>query len=139
MTTQNDLSDPPDDIDLAMHLEQIGGKLRRSKSGRVLSVDFRESPASVDTELAKQLIRLPRLKEIYLPQTAIGDGALDALLNLKRLTVLNLDGTTVSDIHMDRILELEKLTLLSITDTQVSREKVAELRKKMIGTRIVFR
>ena len=87
----------------------------------------------------QQQIRLPRLKEIYLPQTAIGDGALDALLNLKRLTVLNLDGTTVSDIHMDRILELEKLTLLSITDTQVSREKVAELRKKMIGTRIVFR
>ena len=138
----NNPSEPvevPDDLAVIAKLESLAVILRRGKSGRVLSVDFRECQVTIDDAIASELIKLPRLKEIFLDGTAISNDTIAAITKLPRLSVFSAENTSLTDDCIGCFIDCKKLTLLRITGTHVSREKVAELRKMMINARIVFR
>jgi len=133
------VSSNDDDHALIAEIEATGGIIRRSKSGQVLSIDFREAHDRVSDELVSKLAEFRRLKELYLNDAKISDDCLPFILRLPRLQVLNLDGTPISDSQMDLVSQHSNLQLLSLSRTQVTSQTVARMRKKMIGTRIVFR
>ena len=116
-----------------------GVSIRKSKKGRVLSVDLTASAKLIDDQTASKLSRLPRLKTVILADSQITDEVIPELVKLQRLETLDLENTSITDQYADLFLNCEKLVLLSLTGTKITREKVAALRKKMIGTRIVFR
>lgn len=120
-------------------LRGLGAKLRVTKGGQILSVDFRTTPNPVaDAEVA--LIKgRSKLKELFLDGAQISDAAVDDLLTLSSLITLDLQNTALTDAGLAKLGEMKQLRLLLLNGTQVSSDLVAELRKRMLNTRIVFR
>jgi hypothetical protein len=121
---------------IAELLQSRGAKLRRTRKGRVHTVDFRDAPGVSDDEILP-LTQLERLTELCLAGTAITDATVARLTPLARLETLDLENTAVTDAALASLAQLPQLKLLVLRGTRVSREAVAELRKRMIGTRIV--
>ncbi len=134
----NDMVDV-DDQEIIDELMARQVAIRKSKKGRILSVDFSGIASTTDDQIVQKLSGLPRLKHVILTGSKITDQVIPTLAALRQLDTLDIENTEISDQHADLFLMCEKLALLSITGTKISREKVAELRKKMIGTRIVYR
>ena len=128
-----------DDAQVIDALTELQVVIRKSKKGRILSVDFSNVASKTDDQIVEKLSGLPRLKHVILPESRISNQVIPILTSLQHLDTLDLENTDISDQYADLFLNCQKLALLSITGTSISKEKVAELRKKMIGTRIVYR
>lgn len=127
--------------ELISKLDGLGVVLRFSKTKKLLSIDARPSPSKLELgdDLIKQLPIFDRLKEVYLSDCPVTDAAVAHLASLKRLEILELDNTNVSDEMLPVAAAMNKLKILSLNQTLVTKEAVAQIRKKMLGCRIVFR
>ncbi len=122
----------------AIKLTSLGAILKRSKGGKILVVDFRPVANDLDDEHLSPLAGLDRLKELYLDGAPITDAALPTLQQFAKLVTLDLQHTAVTDAGLVHLKSMKQLKLLLLTGSQVTREGVAQLRKSMIGTRIIF-
>ena len=125
-----------DDPGALQSLTDSGAHLRRSKSGRVLIVDFSEATDITDAHLAS-LIGLTKLREVCAAGWPITDAVGQVLRQLANLQSLDLQRTEVTDTILDDLQHCSALKLLDLTGTRVTLEKVRGARKKMIATRIV--
>lgn len=103
-----------------------------------LGEDFFASVAVVDLSrtrladrdlehLAEHLQRLPRLWELDLAGTQIGNAGFEYLKDLTQLRSLDLIGTQVTDAGLIQLRDLPHLQLLSLNDTQVGDAGLAHL------------
>jgi hypothetical protein len=78
---------------------------------------------------------LPRLQELDLHDTSIGDDDLDCLRGLAQLKALNLKGTSVTAEGLAKLIPLESLEELGIDERIATHEAMAELaRLKRLAT-----
>lgn len=132
-------SDPSlsDDSSEIAKLEAAGVKLRRGKSGAVLLADFTNASEVTDA-LVQSLLGVPRLRELTLNGKNVTDAIALVLGQLENLKTVDLSNTNITDVTLDAVAKHQHLKILELTGSQVSLERVRELRKAMIGTRIIF-
>lgn len=118
-------------------LIQRGWLVGRAKSGNILRVDSRSCPNAVNAETVTCICRLTTLRELYLRDFANINDFADQLAGLTKLKVLDLEATDLSDESLRKLTALNQLEMINVRQTQVNASLVAELRKKMIGTRII--
>ncbi|MEQ8789143.1 MAG: hypothetical protein RIC55_22715 [Pirellulaceae bacterium] len=122
---------------IAERLRTCGAQLRMTRKGRVHTVDFRSAAENFGPEPLESIRQLERVKELHLLGPEVDDRTVAALASLPQLETLDLEQTAVTDAALPHLSQMQQLKLLVLRGTSVSREAVAELRKQMIGTRIV--
>ena len=125
------------DHDLAERLRALGAIVKLTKKGRVHTVDLRPLAVAAGNAEVASLAGLARLQELFLAGTAVDDEAISRLGEFSKLAMLDLQETAVSDAVLDDLRALGQLKLLLLTGTKITRLGISELRKEMIGTRIV--
>ncbi len=101
----------------------------------VVHVDFRGTPECnpvKDSDLAI-LTQFPRLLDLDLCGTGVGDPGLANLARLKSLRGLNLCGTHVTDAGLVYLSELGNLEIVVFNGTQVTRRGIARLKRALPG------
>ncbi len=127
-------ADHPDSVE---SLESLGARLRRRKSGRIHTVDFRPvAPQVGDLELVA-LEGLHSLVELYLSGTAISDACLPSLARHSQLATLDLQQTGIGDQVFELVTQLPDLRVLVLSDTAVTVEEVRQQRSRLIQVRLV--
>ena len=127
-------ADHPDSVE---SLERLGARLRRRKSGRIHTVDFRPvAPQVGDPELVA-LQGLHSLVELYLSGTAISDACLPSLARHSQLATLDLQQTGIGDQVFELVTQLPDLRVLVLSDTAVTVEEVRQQRSRLIQVRLV--
>ena len=127
-------ADHPDSVE---SLERLGARLRRRKSGRIHTVDFRPvAPQVGDLELVA-LEGLHSLVELYLSGTAISDACLPSLARHSQLATLDLQQTGIGDQVFELVTQLPDLRVLVLSDTAVTVEEVRQQRSRLIQVRLV--
>ena len=127
-------ADHPDSVE---SLERLGARLRRRKSGRIHTVDFRPvAPQVGDPELVA-LEGLHSLVELYLSGTAISDACLPSLARHSQLATLDLQQTGIGDQVFELVTQLPDLRVLVLSDTAVTVEEVRQQRSRLIQVRLV--
>lgn len=127
-------ADHPDSVE---SLESLGARLRRRKSGRIHTVDFRPvAPQVGDPELVA-LQGLHSLVELYLSGTAISDACLPSLARHSQLATLDLQQTGIGDQVFELVTQLPDLRVLVLSDTAVTVEEVRQQRSRLIQVRLV--
>lgn len=131
------ISFPEDDPAAVGRLEQANATIKRSKTKRILLVDF-QAADHVDDELVRVLSGLPRLREINLAGCNVTDAIIPTIRQIEYLRTLDLQNTEVTDLVIDALEESKLLKLLDVSGTRVTLDRVRQARKRMINTRIVF-
>ena len=127
-------ADHPDSVEA---LEQLGARLRRRKSGRVHTVDFRPvAPRVGDPELVA-LEGLHSLVELYLSGSGISDDCLPSLAQHRHLVTLDLQETRVGDQVFELVDQLPELKVLVLSGTAVTADEVRQQRSRLIQIRLV--
>ena len=127
-------ADHPDSVE---SLERLGARLRRRKSGRIHTVDFRPvAPQVGDLELVA-LEGLHSLVELYLSGTAISAACLPSLARHSQLATLDLQQTGIGDQVFELVTQLPDLRVLVLSDTAVTVEEVRQQRSRLIQVRLV--
>ncbi|MDP7204186.1 MAG: hypothetical protein QGH11_01350 [Pirellulaceae bacterium] len=127
-------ADHPESVET---LERLGARLRRRKSGRIHTVDFRPvAPLVGDPELVA-LEGLHSLVELYLSGTAISDDCLPSLARHGHLGTLDLQQTGIGDRVFELVTQLPELRVLVLSDTAVTVEEVRQQRSRLIQVRLV--
>ncbi len=128
-----------DERQFAERLKQNGFATGCSKRGRLLRLDGRETTAHLEFELLQQVVQCSALRELYLPHSReMLNLLVPELVGLEALKVLDLEGSDFNDASVLQLVGHPKLQVLNVRSTQVTADCVAELRKAMIGTRIIF-
>ncbi len=135
MTVGSHLSSPHDD--LLAELQQLGLSVGRSKSGKLLRVDFRPATSPPNPETVLRVLDCVSLRELYFGDVFDINQFAVSLSRLGHLQVLDVAGSDFADASLTTISELPRLQVLNVRGTAVSAEQVARLRKKMINTRII--
>ena len=133
------MTDSGNERELADQLKRIGCETGLSRNGRLLRVDNRACPDPLPPPLLESILNCSKLRDLYLRQ--IGDwlnGRMDQMVALTRLRTLDVAGSGLSDTQLDQLQHCPSLEVLNVRDTQVTPQRVAELRKRMIGTRIIL-
>ncbi len=129
---------PVDEQALARQLQELGCAVGRSKSGRLLRVDNRNCTTPLNSELLTSLLQCTALKEVWLRQvTGFLNSHIESVAALPRLKSLDVEGSELTDQSLRQLADCRDLQVLNVRNTQVSPACVAELRKSMIGTRII--
>jgi hypothetical protein len=102
---------------------QIFGKFPQLKELWISDTKF-------DPTWFKHLSGLKKLRDLGVRQTAFNDAAADAIAGLPELASLALNSTAITDTGFDRLLQLPKLTSVSLYGTKVSKEAIANGKKK---------
>ena len=123
---------------LLADLERRGAVVKRAKSGRLHTLDLKPIAAQLSNADVTALAVLSDIRHLELDGAAIDDQAIPALQQLAKLNYLSLQQTTVSDQSVEALQQMQQLKFLLLTGTAVSKEGLANLRRGMIGTRIVF-
>jgi hypothetical protein len=126
-----------DDTASVEALEQLGARLRRRKSGRIHTVDFRPVAPHIDDSQLVALEGLHSLVELYLSGTAISDACLPSLARHQQLATLDLQETGVGDQVFQLVDQLPALKILVLSGTAVTREEVQRQRSRLVQTRLV--
>ncbi len=133
------MTKPPDERALALRLQSAGCATGISRAGRLLRVDNRSCPRSLSPELLVQILDCQRLRELCLQHI---DGFLNAhigaIASLERLRSLDVAGSDLTDQSLDELDRCRELQVLNIRGTRVTAGHVADVRKRMIGTRIIY-
>ena len=127
-----------DDVDKAARWQAEGAILRRSKKGRLWTLDLSPLGSSFDDERVAELSDCTELRELTLDDAAVSSSGLAKLPEMPRLETLSLKRTLVDDAALLRLREFPALKLLILTGSRATREGVAAMRREMIRTRIVF-
>ena len=127
-------ADHPDSV---VALEQLGARLRRRKSGRVHTVDFRPIAPQVSDQELVALEGLHSLVELYLCGTGISDDCLPSLAQHRHLVTLDLQETRVGDLVFELVDQLPKLKVLVLSGTAVTLEEVRQQRSRLVQVRLV--
>ena len=128
-----------DERELAQQLLDQGFAVGRSKKGRLLRVDCRGSGDPPQRELVSKIVSCEKLRELYLPGlTGCLNDCCDRIAGLQFLQVLDVEGSDLTNESADQLVSCPTLSVLNVRDTCVTPERVDELRKVMIGTRIIF-
>ncbi|MFP6751485.1 MAG: hypothetical protein VB855_07410 [Pirellulaceae bacterium] len=128
------VADHPDSVEA---LERLGARLRRRKSGRVHTVDFRPvAPRVGDPELGA-LEGLHSLVELYLSGSGISDDCLPSLAQHRQLVTLDLQETRVGDQVFELVDQLPELKVLVLSGTAVTVDEVRQQRSRLIQIRLV--
>jgi len=127
-----------DDPQAVTELERLGAKLRRSKKGSVLIVDFRKCGATVTDDTISLIAKLPKLRELYLEGASVTDEGVAVLATLDQLSTLDLQRTVVTDAIWPFVQKMPKLKLLLLTGAKVTPAAIAAARPHLIGVRVVF-
>ncbi len=115
----------------------MGARIRRRKSGRVHTVDFRPvAPQVGDPELVA-LEGLHSLVELYLSGSGISDDCLPSLAQHRQLVTLDLQQTRVGDQVFELVDQLPELKVLVLSGTAVTVEEVQQQRSRLIQIRLV--
>ena len=122
---------------LCEDLIEHGFSVGRAKSGNVLRVDSRPCQISINSSLVARILRLTTLRELYLRGSAGINEFSEQIADLKKLKLLDIEASDFSDESLQRLSAMDQLELINVRDTHVTAEVVSELRKKMIGTRII--
>jgi Leucine-rich repeat (LRR) protein len=110
-------------------------KLTKLKKLRRLDV----SGAQLTPEGIKVLASLPQLERLSLWNCVkLDDSAAEALAAMPKLANLDLSNTLVGDKTLERLAALPNLKFLYLTDTKVTPEAVASFRKKKSTTFVSF-
>ena len=92
------------------------------------TLDLSECSSPGPTDLGMEyLIGLPRLKDLNLWSTKVGDGAVTAISQMKNVVRLNLDATQITDNSLSDLGKMEQLTWLHIGSTKITDKQVAQL------------
>jgi hypothetical protein len=98
--------------------EKLAAKLARFPMLRSVGVVRSEK---VNGDFVRQLsTALPKLEELRLMQTDVGDQSVNDLLAFKRLSSLDLRGTRLTDQGLARLAGLKTLRELDVADTKVT-------------------
>ena len=127
-------ADHPDSVE---SLERLGARLRRRKSGRIHTVDFRPVAPQVGDQELVALEGLHSLVELYLSGTAISDACLPSLARHSQLVTLDLQQTGIGDQVFELVTQLPDLRVLVLSDTAVTVEEVRQQRSRLIQVRLV--
>ena len=119
-------------------LQNLGVKIKRSKRGNVLVVDFRPIAQQVRDEHLEKMSEFAALREVYLDGTGVTDDGIQHLLELQKLATIDLQNSAVTDTGIEQLKGLPALKLLLLNGSSVTVEGVKVLRKSMLNTRIVF-
>lgn len=138
MNASNDDSVPQDDPQAVEALKTLGIKVRRNKRGSVLIVDARENVGVLNDTHCKFLASLPKMKELYAPNTEISDDGLSLLHGMQNLQTLDLRNTKVTDASWPILQSLPALKILLLANTGVTAEAAKARRPHMIDVRIVI-
>ena len=128
---------PSDDPGSVEALEKMGARLRRRKSGRIHTVDFRPVAPEVDDSQLEPLEGLHSLVELYLSGSSISDASLDPLSRHQQLETLDLQQTQVGNMVFQLASQLPALKVLVLTGTAVTLEEVRQQRSRLLQVRIV--
>ena len=128
---------PSDDTGSVKALEKMGARLRRRKSGRIHTVDFRRVAAEVNDSQLEPLEGLHSLVELYLSGSSISDASLDPLARHQQLETLDLQQTQVGNHVFQLANQLPALKVLVLTGTAVTLEEIRQQRSRLLQVRIV--
>ncbi len=128
---------PSDDPGSVEALEKVGARLRRRKSGRIHTVDFRPVAPEVDDSQLEPLEGLHSLVELYLSGSSISDASLVPLSRHQQLETLDLQQTQVGNQVFQLASQLPALKVLVLTGTAVTLEEVRQQRSRLLQLRIV--
>ncbi|MFP6650421.1 MAG: hypothetical protein VB817_13215, partial [Pirellulaceae bacterium] len=98
-------------------LEKLGARLRRRKSGRIHTVDFRPLAPEVDDSQLEPLEGLHSLVELYLSGSSISDASLAPLARHQQLETLDLQQTQVGNQVFQLVDQLPALKTLVLSGT----------------------
>jgi hypothetical protein len=115
----------------------LGADVKFAKSGKVHTINFGPAAPSFSGDLIDGLMNLnPR--KLELADCAVSDIELAALAASSNLDHLDLRNTRVSDASISVLKTMGHLRFLVLTGSQVSRDGIADLRKAMLTTRIIY-
>jgi len=100
------------------------------------------SPRSIHTSDAdlKRLIDFKdEIEWLGLVETAITDEGLVHISQLANLKGISLRGTAVTDVGLKYIAKLNKLELLDLSETRVTKVGIADLKRALPNTTVLFR
>lgn len=118
-------------------LESRGAIVRKAKSGKLHTLDL-QAVADFDDRVLADIGRITDLRRLELAGCPVTDEGLASLTPLKHLQHLDLQRTQITDCSLAVLRQLPQLKILLLTGCGISREGLSDLRKSMIGTRIVF-
>jgi hypothetical protein len=127
-----------DDAEKAARWAAEGAALKRSKKGRLWTLDLSPLGDNFDDRRASELADCIELRELTLDDTAISSSGLATLPDMPQLVTLNVRRTQVDDAGLAELRRFPSLKLVTLTGSRVTREGVAAIRPAMIGARIVF-
>lgn len=127
-----------DDAEKAARWASEGALLKRSKKGRLWTLDLSPLGPRFDDQRAIELVDCTELRELTLDDTAISSAGIAQLPDMPQLATLNLRSTLVDDEGLAELRRFPALKLVTLTGSCVTREGVAAVRPSLIGARIVF-
>lgn len=127
-----------DDAEKAARWATEGALLKRSKKGRLWTLDLSPLGARFDDSRVIELRDCSELRELTLDDTAISSTGLAQLPEMPQLATLNLRRTLVDDAGLSELRRFPGIKLVTLTGSRVTRGGVAEIRPSLIGARIVF-
>ena len=128
---------PADETASIEALEKMGARLRRRKSGRIHTVDFRPVAPQIDDSQLVPLEGLNSLVELYLSGSSISNASLPPLARHKQLETLDLQQTQVGNDVFQLVDQLPALKVLVLSGTAVTLEEVRQQRSQLLQVRIV--
>jgi Leucine Rich repeat len=118
-------------------ITKLGGKVeldRPGAEGRVVKV-YLHSTRATDADLAS-LVKLPKLKNLFLGKTGIGDAGLQHVAKCQGLETLSLNSCPVTDNGVESLATLKQLKTLNLQETSITKPGLAKLQKALSQTRI---
>lgn len=110
-------------------VKDLGGSAERAKKNQpIVQVLLQDNKKLTDADVKVIVESFPKLKELNLRKTGVGDEALAEIVKLTELERLNLDKTKVTDAGMKDFGKLTKLKDLWLIDTGVTDEGIKQLK-----------
>ncbi len=132
------MTESPDERLLGEQLAAAGCAIGMSKGGRLLRIDNRNCRQPLNPRLLLALLQCTRLQEVYLREvTGFLNENMPSIAALENLQVLDVEGSDLTDKALDQLAGCRKLQVLNARRTQITPARVAQLRKRMIATRII--
>ena len=128
-----------DERALSHQLRDSGFTTACSKRGRLLRVDSRTLSRPVEPMEMDGICLCSAMRELYLPHLELPtDVYVGKISEMAGLKVFDIEGSDFTDESLHELAGLQQLQVLNVRNTQVSSDCVAQWRKRMIGTRIIF-
>ena len=118
-------------------IRKLGGKVEfdETHSDRPVTKVYLHATAVSDADLA-ELIKLTKLKNLFLGKTKISDAGLEHLKGMTRLETLSLNSTEITDAGLPALSSLTGLKTLNLQETKTTAAGIDVLRRQLPVTSI---